>query len=440
VPELFVLIASCLPLLYMLASPPLGENQRRVLFLVVIASALLAAMLAVLALFPAVALRALGALLAPTRRRFPLENRLAIASLGGAEQRVFASVTGLVLVFAGIFLISIVTDSLKAETERFVDRAVAGSVFVKSRPMAKADVVAAAARAGVPEIVSLAAQVQAPFLIRGVPSEVAARAVPALASPEALRAFDEGRSIVLSQLLARSFGYRSGDEVKLSTFTGPKSARVAAISDRLGFFPDDRAWAVMSSRAVHDFFCVDDTEGTNYVVTGGSSGDDCKTRLAEALGAGSVQWIHTGEEMRELYRDDMRHDFLIFDIILLLTVLLASAGMLNSFTIAILQRRREIGLLRAVGVTLRELRTILIMEALSMAVLGGVLALALGLPLAILSVRSIRILSLLDVPLRVSSSVLLLPIGGAVLVATVGCLLPLLRVARLDIAAATKYE
>ncbi|MFO0984722.1 MAG: FtsX-like permease family protein [Planctomycetota bacterium] len=439
---LFVGIASSLPLLYLLASPPLGENQRRVLYWVVIASGLLAAVLVTLVLFPGATYAALELLLRPVARKLALETRLALASLSGAEHRVFASVTGLMLVFAGILLISTVTQSLKEETEQFVDRAIGSTVFVKVRPMAKAAVLEAASRVGVNDLCSVSAQVQSPFLIRGAATSPLAEAVPILRDAQTAEAFEQGKTIVLSTLLARSFGYRLGDEVRLSTFSGARAVHVAAISDAFGFFPDDRVFALMSPRAMKELFCVDDSEGTSYIVRARNDGAAAavKERLQAALGADAVQWVRTGDDVRQLYRDDMSHDFLIFDIILLLTALLASVGMLNSFTIAIIQRRREIGLLRAVGVTLQELQRMLMLEALALAILGGVLALALGLPLTVLAVRSIRVLSQLDVPLALAARILAMPLAGSLLVAVVGCALPLLRVKRLDIAAATKYE
>ncbi len=61
-----------------------------------------------------------------------------------------------------------------------------------------------------------------------------------------------------------------------------------------------------------------------------------------------------------------------------LSVIIAILGVINTLSLSVIERTREIGLLRAVGVTRRQLRTMIRLESVVVAVLGGVLGTVLG--------------------------------------------------------------
>ena len=61
-----------------------------------------------------------------------------------------------------------------------------------------------------------------------------------------------------------------------------------------------------------------------------------------------------------------------------LSVIIAILGVINTLSLSVIERTREVGLLRAVGVTRRQLRTMIRLESVVVAVLGGVLGTVLG--------------------------------------------------------------
>ncbi|MEI6887011.1 MAG: FtsX-like permease family protein [bacterium] len=62
----------------------------------------------------------------------------------------------------------------------------------------------------------------------------------------------------------------------------------------------------------------------------------------------------------------------------MLALLIASLGMFNTLTISLLERTREIGLLKAIGMNKDDVRDLFLVESLSMGLLGGLLGVALG--------------------------------------------------------------
>ena len=65
--------------------------------------------------------------------------------------------------------------------------------------------------------------------------------------------------------------------------------------------------------------------------------------------------------------------------LLALAVIIALLGIVNTLALSIVERTREIGLLRAVGATRRQVRRMITWESLVIAVYGAVLGAALGL-------------------------------------------------------------
>jgi len=165
-----------------------------------------------------------------------------------------------------------------------------------------------------------------------------------------------------------------------------------------------------------------------------------RAEVEQIVGAGNVLRLQRGEDIAATYLAQHDKDFGIFYAILLLTVMLAAVGVLNAMVIAVLERRREIGLLRAVGLTGGQVARMLLVESGAFGVLGGLLGLALGLPLAVVCARALTALSHLDLSFELAPRALGAVLAGAVLVALLAVLYPALRANRLKIAEVMRYE
>jgi putative ABC transport system permease protein len=125
-------------------------------------------------------------------------------------------------------------------------------------------------------------------------------------------------------------------------------------------------------------------------------------------------------------------------VLLLLTVVIAVLGIANTLALSMLERTREIGLLRAIGMTRRQLRGMVRSEALLVAALALVVGLVLGTALAAAAVTVLGATSAMTVELPVAQ------LGVVVLLAAAGGLVagvvPARRAARLDVLRAIATE
>ncbi len=121
-----------------------------------------------------------------------------------------------------------------------------------------------------------------------------------------------------------------------------------------------------------------------------------------------------------------------------LAVVIAVLGIVNTLALSVIERIREIGLLRAVGLSRRQLRTMLRLESVAIALLGAVLGVVVGLAFALALQRSLADDGL-DV-LAIPGGQLVGFVLVAGLVGVLAALWPGRRAARLDVLRAISTE
>jgi putative ABC transport system permease protein len=121
--------------------------------------------------------------------------------------------------------------------------------------------------------------------------------------------------------------------------------------------------------------------------------------------------------------------------LLALAIIVSLFGIVNTLVLSITERTRELGMLRAVGMSRRQVRRVIRYEAVITAVIGGIIGLGLGIVLAVLVTRAIDDFSL-AIPVGQLFFVLILSAVAGVLAAV----LPARRASRLDVLESLSYE
>ena len=142
-------------------------------------------------------------------------------------------------------------------------------------------------------------------------------------------------------------------------------------------------------------------------------------------------------------RQDDKEDEEISQFLLLLYVLLALSvivslfGMVNTLALSVFERTRELGMLRAVGMTRRQTRRMVRHESVITALIGAALGLPLGILLALLVTQA---LSEYDLQFAIPAGALITFVIVSVIAGIVAAILPARRAARLRVLEALQYE
>jgi putative ABC transport system permease protein len=144
------------------------------------------------------------------------------------------------------------------------------------------------------------------------------------------------------------------------------------------------------------------------------------------------------QEFAEEQRAPIDQLVLMIFALLGLALLIAVLGIVNTLALSIIERTREVGLLRAIGVSRAQLRRMVTLESIVIAVLGAVLGVVMGIGFGVALMHALREegLEVIDVPTGQLAMFLVVSLFIGVLAAV----LPARRAARLDVLEAISTE
>ncbi|MDQ4110367.1 MAG: FtsX-like permease family protein [Actinomycetota bacterium] len=160
-------------------------------------------------------------------------------------------------------------------------------------------------------------------------------------------------------------------------------------------------------------------------------------RLDKLVEDRPVVAVQDKEEFAESIKGQVNQLLYMIYGLLALAIVIAVIGIVNTLGLSVIERTREIGLLRAIGLSRSQLRRMITLESVTIAVLGAVLGLALGVLFGVLLRDALREdLTSLWVPL----DQLAVFMAIAVVVGVLAALLPAIRAGREDVLKAIASE
>ncbi|KAB2341019.1 FtsX-like permease family protein [Actinomadura rudentiformis] len=151
----------------------------------------------------------------------------------------------------------------------------------------------------------------------------------------------------------------------------------------------------------------------------------------------SVQ-VRDQAEFKQEQENQINQVLILFYVLLALAVVIAFIGIINTLALSVLERVRELGLLRAVGMTRGQLRAMIRWEAVIISVLGAVLGLAVGVFFGWTLVSALDEEGITEFALPIGTLLALVVAAGVV--GIVSAILPGRRAARIDVLRAVTTE
>ncbi len=129
---------------------------------------------------------------------------------------------------------------------------------------------------------------------------------------------------------------------------------------------------------------------------------------------------------------------MMIQILLALAILIAVLGVINTLALSVIERTRELGLLRAIGMRRAQVMRMITVESVVISVFGALLGLGVGVALGVTAVQALKDQGITDlgIPWAQLGTYLLLAAG----IGVVAAILPAIRAARLNVLQAISYE
>ncbi len=196
-----------------------------------------------------------------------------------------------------------------------------------------------------------------------------------------------GREVGISNYLSVKYGLKRGDFIELKTPRGEETFMVrdtfSSYSTTSGFIYADRKW-------LKEFWGLDDaTQLGIYLKKGVDAGGFIRKLEARLLPAYSVD-IMNNEELRAKVLSIFNKTFAITYAIELISIVVSLIGVINTLLALVFERKREISIMRYLGGSWKQIRSMLILSAGIIGVGGILLGTVMGLLMSLIFINVIN--------------------------------------------------
>jgi putative ABC transport system permease protein len=143
--------------------------------------------------------------------------------------------------------------------------------------------------------------------------------------------------------------------------------------------------------------------------------------------------------VKDQLKNHINQQFNLFNAIILIAVIVSLLGVVNTLAMSVMERTREIGVLRALGSSRRLVRATMLDESLLITLSGAIAGIAVGLLIAFVWVSGLGSV-LPGISFRFPIAATVLVALAAVILGVLAALLPARRAARLNVIDALSYE
>jgi ABC-type lipoprotein release transport system permease subunit len=189
--------------------------------------------------------------------------------------------------------------------------------------------------------------------------------------PSALETFRQGPAVLLVPVVARRLNAGLGDTVQLESPQGPVAFRVAGIGD------SEFTTCVLDMADGRTYFGANEVNAVEIQIRPGADEEKVRRALLDGVqteGGTLLSLGQVSDQLRAIFQQAR------FSIALLIgiTGLVAGLGVVNAMLASVAERRREIGLLRAVGATQRQVSRLILAEMALLGTMAALIGTALG--------------------------------------------------------------
>jgi ABC-type antimicrobial peptide transport system permease subunit len=194
---------------------------------------------------------------------------------------------------------------------------------------------------------------------------------------------------------------------------------------------------VTISNALFDANYIDPQNEMVFINTKGGVSDANTKTLDDSVSSFADAKIQTASEFKTSFEKPLNNIIRLLYVLLALSVIVSLFGIVNTLILSIYERTRELGMLRAVGMTRWQIRSMIGYESVVTSLIGAALGMVVGIFLAVLVTHA---LSSEGVVFAVPWLSIVFFVIAAIAVGILAAIFPARRAARLNVLEALQYE
>jgi putative ABC transport system permease protein len=384
---------------------------------------------------------------------FGRSGRLGSSNVKRARQRTSLTVAALMIGVSMIIIVWAMTLSFKADLDEWLKGFIGGDLYVSSsiqmgndvrrriESVEGVDTVSPARYFEIEWIQPNGSQEKVmfhaiePASYSQITTFIFSQALPD--SQGAMRLLAEGDAIFISSVIAEKTGLKAGDQVMLVTKLGERPFKVAAVV--VDYYNQGQVitggWNDMWR-----YFRQKDANNFLVKVKEGYTAEQVGDAIKDQYGQRDRLLIVSNQVFLSQVENLMSQAFRMFDVLALIAMLVGFLGISNTLTMNVMERTKEIGMLRGVGMTRGQVIRMILAEAGVMGLIGGLLGVAFGVLLSRIFMAAMMTMSGYSLTYTLPIERVIVAVVIALLVSQVAAFFPARRASRIRILDAIHYE
>jgi putative ABC transport system permease protein len=197
-------------------------------------------------------------------------------------------------------------------------------------------------------------------------------------------------SVVISETFANRYGKKRGDDVWLTTPAGTRRFAVAAIYYD---YTSDRGVLVMDHGTFRQHYGDLPPTGMSAYLAPDADPELVRTEILARLGEGHRAFLYTNRSLRTEVLRIFDSTFSITYALEVIAVFVAMLGVAGTLLTLVLERRRDLSMLRLIGASQRQVRRVVVLEAALIGAASQAVGLAVGFVLSFVLIYVINVQS-----------------------------------------------
>jgi len=387
-------------------------------------------------------------------RLFGVLGRMAARGVVASLSRTAVAIAALMVSIAATVGVGLMVGSFRQTVVRWLETSLVADVYVSSpslvggRADSTLDPAIVARLASVPSVLGMGTYRSVRVQSTRGPTQLVALLIEPRShrqfrfiegAPETVwPAVQEGGAVIVSEPYAYRHRLRVGSGIRLRTDRGEREFRVAGVFADYG---SDQGVVMLSRRTYEALWDDRGISSVGLFVTPGSDVDALVATLRGLAGETQELVIRRNRALRESSLEIFDRTFAITGVLRLLATVVAFIGVLSALMALQLERARELGVLRAQGLTPRQVWGLMTTQTGLMGLIAGLVALPVGIVLAMVLIFVINRRSFgWTLEMEIAPGVLVQAVGLALIAAILAGVYPALRMARASPAPALREE
>ncbi len=246
-----------------------------------------------------------------------------------------------------------------------------------------------------------------------------------------------GSAVFISNVTADRYQLSRGDSITILTPRGKHSFTIAGV---VLDFTGQRGVLYTTYQDLQNYFGESGADRFTLKVAAGYSVDQVAEEIESRYQKRRHISLQSTQEFKQSVLDLVSSAFRLFDVLGLIGIFIGALGVVNTLTMNVIERQREIGALRSMGMTRLQVMRMILAEALAHGSMGGIYGLLFGFLIAQVMILAMNLMIGYNLSYKFSFQPFLVGLAIAFLVAQIAALGPARRAAQVNIIEAIKHE